>query len=1062
MCPGAWGLVRPITVAYKTKRTTSIASERQCYGGQHCLGSAGPLPENDMAKSWKIGTWNIRGVKDKENELVNEMCERDLDVLCVCETKRKGNDVSTIDVIGSCKTKDVSGRDESYLALWSGVEPTVHGSKGVGLILSSKVKRMMRTFEMVSPRLMWVRMKVGILRVVIVACYAPVNGVSEEELNEFWGQLNDVLNACDKNERVIVLGDLNGWVGLKRNGVEDVVGSYGDPRVNENGERIVNMCLEYELFVSNTWFKHKSIHMYTRRMGDQKSMIDLILYDKRLKDKVMDTRVYRGAECGTDHFLVVSRVNLGEKWRARKKEIMVQKRVRIERLQNEEVRCEYTKKVNERMSGVMIEWEKKVVQDNDVEWGYKMVKEVCLTSAEEVCGSVVTGRKAGNGWWNEEVSVAVNEKKAAYMRMNVAKTEDERKVLYEVYKEKRKAAKMAVKKSKQEFRKKLEEKMMNDFISNIKLYWKLVKEERKGNTQNASGVKNVEGEIVWDESESRECWRKYFMELFLDGEIVERSESGNVNERVSEEDTWERDDVQKDMSMDELKKAMKKLKNGKAAGVDGVTSEMIKYGGAVLDVRLLQLMNACFKSGRAPEEWKCAVIVPLYKGKGDKYDCKNYRGISLLSVTGKLYGRMVIGRVQKVTQESISEVQCGFMPGRGCSDQIFTVQQLIEKCEDVGKKLFVAFVDLEKAYDRVNRSMLWSVLDEYGVKGRLLGAVKAMYEGSKACVRMNGGLSEWFEVSRGVRQGCVMSPWLFNIFMDKCIRMAESMAASESGIKMDLLILKMLLYADDAVVVAESAEELQSMLVSLEESTRSMDLKINGGKTKIMVFNGENDDANNVMLNGEKLERVNEFVYLGRMFQENGSLDGEINRRVQAGRRVVGAMAGLARSEVLSTKAKLAVYNSVLVPTMLYGSESWVCQEKHRSKVNAVGMSFLRSMCGKTRMDKVRNDWVMNECGVKEMLTVKGESNMLRWFGHVERMGDERIAKMVYKGKIEGRRTKGRPRSTWSGMIEKNLKKRNVLSKKNKRTCMKGIMRLEEASVVCRDRKEWRNVVRRS
>jgi hypothetical protein len=115
----------------------------------------------------------------------------------------------------------------------------------------------------------------------------------------------------------------------------------------------------------------------------------------------------------------------------------------------------------------------------------------------------------------------------------------------------------------------------------------------------------------------------------------------------------------------------------------------------------------------------------------------------------------------------------------------------------------------------------------------------------------------------------------------------------------------------------------------------------------------------------------------------------------------------------LSHKAKLAVYNAVLLATLLHGSESWVCLEKHRSKLNAVGMSFLQAMCGKNRFDRVRNDWMMNECGVPENIFKKYETCVLRWFGHVERMGDERIAKQVYKGRVNKKRMKGRSKKSW-------------------------------------------------
>lgn len=128
------------------------------------------------------------------------MSEKKLDVLCITETKRKGKDVSNLSMPGSCKEKDVNGMDDCYLALWSGVDSSEHGSQGVGIILSGRVKSMMRKYEMVSSRLMWVRMKIGINRVVIVVCYAPVDGESGEVKDEFWGQLNTVLSECEKGE----------------------------------------------------------------------------------------------------------------------------------------------------------------------------------------------------------------------------------------------------------------------------------------------------------------------------------------------------------------------------------------------------------------------------------------------------------------------------------------------------------------------------------------------------------------------------------------------------------------------------------------------------------------------------------------------------------------------------------------------------------------------------------------------------------------------------------------------------------------------------------------------
>ena len=127
-------------------------------------------------------------------------------------------------------------------------------------------------------------------------------------------------------------------------------------------------------------------------------------------------------------------------------------------------------------------------------------------------------------------------------------------------------------------------------------------------------------------------------------------------------------------------------------------------------------------------------------------------------------------RIRDKTENVIAEVQSGFRRGRGCTDQNFIVRQMCEKYLGKGKDVYFAFLDLEKAYDRVDRDAMWNVLRLYGIGGRLLRGVKSLYVGSKACVRVGNEVSEWFPVRVGLRQGCVMSPWLFNLYIDGVVR----------------------------------------------------------------------------------------------------------------------------------------------------------------------------------------------------------------------------------------------------------------------------------------------------
>ena len=263
------------------------------------------------------------------------------------------------------------------------------------------------------------------------------------------------------------------------------------------------------------------------------------------------------------------------------------------------------------------------------------------------------------------------------------------------------------------------------------------------------------------------------------------------------------------------KEVRKAVKEGKAPGMDECPAECIKNGGATVIEWIVRLFNLCFVLGVVPEEWCEACIVPLYKGKGDKYECGNYRGISLLSVVGKLYGRVLINRISGATDCVIGDEQCGFRRGRGCVDQVFAVRQVCEKAIERGKEVVWAFMDLEKAYDRVDRSALWKVLCIYGVGGRLLRAVQSFYKSSRACVRVANGMSEWFQVNVGLRQGCVMSPWLFNMYMDGVVREVNARVLG-NGCELwkgnERIILSQLLFADDTALVADSVEKLQRIV----------------------------------------------------------------------------------------------------------------------------------------------------------------------------------------------------------------------------------------------------------
>ena len=381
---------------------------------------------------------------------------------------------------------------------------------------------------------------------------------------------------------------------------------------------------------------------------------------------------------------------------------------------------------------------------------------------------------------------------------------------------------------------------------------------------------------------------------------------------------------------------------------------------------------------------------------------------------GKVHGRILKRLVVENSEGQVGEEQSGFRKGRSWADQIFVLRQLCEKMKEKGKRVWVEFMVLEKAYDRVDRDALWQVMRIYGIGGRVLRGIMSFYVEGRACVRVGSKVSESFEVKMGLRQGCVMSPWLFNVYMDGVVREVYA-RVNGMGVKMRVhgeseWILSQLLFADDTALVAESAEQLQCLVREFGRVCERRKLRVNVDKSKIMCV-GVNVDPSlcNIRLNGERLEVVNSFKYLGSCFSSDGGVKEDVSMRLGEGMRAFGAMKRVWSGRSVTVRVKRELYERVVVPTVMYGSESWGLKVEEREKLDVAEMKCLRSMCGVTRMDRVRNEVVRERVGVSEKLSKRVDRKVLKWFGHVERMGNERMTKRVYVSEVEGNRGRGRP-----------------------------------------------------
>ncbi|KAI3355686.1 hypothetical protein L3Q82_004279 [Scortum barcoo] len=315
----------------------------------------------------------------------------------------------------------------------------------------------------------------------------------------------------------------------------------------------------------------------------------------------------------------------------------------------------------------------------------------------------------------------------------------------------------------------------------------------------------------------------------------------------------------------------------------------------------------------APLEWQTGVVVPLFK-KGDRRVCSNYRGITLLSLPGKVYARVLERRIRPIVET------LGFRRNNAVfvlvveqwTSSIPSTCRVLEGLWEFAQPVHMCFVDLEKAFDRVPRGILWGVLREYGVRGPLLRAVRSLYDRSRSLVHCIAG-----QISRR--------------------------SQGPEGVRFGNHRISSLLFADDVVLLASSSQDLQHVLERFAAECEAAGMRISTSKSEAMVL-----DRKRVVcplrVSGEVLPQVEEFKYLGVLFTSEGKMEREIDRRIGAASAVMRSVyrTVVVVKKELSRKAKLSIYRSIYVPTLTYGHELWVMTERTRSRIQAAEMSFLR------------------------------------------------------------------------------------------------------------------------
>ena len=388
------------------------------------------------------------------------------------------------------------------------------------------------------------------------------------------------------------------------------------------------------------------------------------------------------------------------------------------------------------------------------------------------------------------------------------------------------------------------------------------------------------------------------------------------------------------ITKDEITKCIKSLKNNKAHGDDEIINEYIKSTSNVFTPIYEKLFNIIFNTGKIPECWLIGNIKPIYKNKGDKTDPKNYRPITILSCVGKLFTALLNNRLNKFSDEFkiLKENQTGFRKMYSTTDNIFVIHILFELLRHYKKKLFCAFIDFEKAFDTVWREGLWHKLILNNINGKMYQIIVNMYQNIKSRIIFNGNTTDFFKCEIGVRQGENMSPFLFSIFLNDItdyfhnsnivgLTTVSSKLEHELDVYLKLFVL---LYADDTVLMAENAIDLQQQLNVFKEYCKTWKLKVNVNKSNVLIFsNGRIPKNLRFLYDGKQLDIVDKFSYLGIVLSKSGSFLNAKKDRVIIGTQAMYAVLKKGRMNNLSVKCQLDLFDRIVKPVLLYGCEIW-------------------------------------------------------------------------------------------------------------------------------------------
>lgn len=877
-------------------------------------------------------------------------------------------------------------------------------SGGIGILVKNTIVHSVSVIDCSSEYILCLKFKQATHTdpVIIGAIYVPPENsrfINEDLLIQFEDVISEL---CSNYKHVYLLGDFNGRTGRIRDYVpfdpaishlldidNELLTQYEtqtqleqlsiplerkslDNKTNVNGFRLIDICRNNNLFILNgRLFKDKNIGNYTFR---DKSVIDYAIASADCFEHIINFEIFETDPLFSDghnaihltiYLLPVMSETIETKtttsckppWQCSLSQTFSDK-IDINSINN------IIHDLTTSQEPTMIE-----LATQKIASIFKVASENTFTNTTN--GNCWKRNKNDKPWFGPKCKKLRTAYNKARLQYNNNKSNRNRSILNKASKTYKKTMNFFI--SKDKLNKQNQLRNMNN--TNPKQYWKYLKSLKPKQTVKQQPNLNE----LYNHFES------------INTKIINDNKFDNI------ENIQTNNSLNEPISENEILKCIKNLNNGKASSpFDNIINEHIKSTKDIFIKLYHVLFNSVLNTGYVPKPWLEGVIFPIYKNKGCPNDVNNYRPITILSCLGKLFTSIINNRLNVFLEESntLDENQAGFRKFYSCSDHIFTLHALIEIMKKRKMKLFCAFIDFSQAFDTVWRAGLWSKLLNSNINGKVYQVIYNMYSNIKSCISLNGNFSNFFVSNIGVRQGENLSPLLFSLFLND----VQSYLCDKGAIGIELyhhsdiwLKLLILLYADDTVILANSATDLQNSLHSFNNYCTDWHMKVNTNKTKIIVFGSRRTSNLSFIMGKESIEIVHEYHYLGVRFSSNGSFLKARKHVAEQANKALHLLYSRVSNADLPIDLILKLFDNTVMPILLYGAEVYGYEDL--TILERVHCNFLRKIT-KARKSTPLN-FLYGELG-RFPISITIYSRMIKFWSNIITGKQTKITNKIY------------------------------------------------------------------